>query len=64
MSAIHLDVYRSTQWELVPTTRAGADASSLDAVDMAVLKGFEEVQDEGEPNLIARMATVERPAIS
>ena len=55
MSAIHLDVYRSTQWELVQPTRAGAGASSLDAVDMAVLKGFEEVQDEGEPDLIVEL---------
>ena len=55
MSTVYIDVYRSTHWELVQPTRASVDASSLDAINMAVLKGFEEVQDEGEPDLIVEL---------
>jgi HPt (histidine-containing phosphotransfer) domain-containing protein len=55
MSTVYLDVYRNTHWELVPPTRAGADAASLDAVDLAVLKGFEDMQGEGEPDLVVEL---------
>ena len=55
MSAIHLDVYRSTHRELVSPTRAGADTAALKAVDMTMLKGFEEMQAEGEPDLIVEL---------
>jgi two-component system, sensor histidine kinase and response regulator len=55
MSAIYLEVHRITHWELVPPMRAGADTSSLDAVDMVVLKGFEEIQAEGEPDLVVEL---------
>ena len=55
MSTVYLDVYRNAHWELVPLTRAGADAASLDAVDLAVLKGFEDMQGEGEPDLVVEL---------
>src|SRR5438270_12610179 len=55
MSTVYLDVYRNTHWELGPPTRPGADAASLDAVDLAVLKGFEDMQDEGEPDLVVEL---------
>ena len=55
MSAIHIEVHRITNWELVPPLRAGTDTSSLDAVDMALLKGFGEIQAEGEPDLVVEL---------
>jgi len=55
MSAIHLDVYQSTHWKLVSPTRPRADTATLEAVDMTVLKGFEEIQAEGEPDLVVEL---------
>jgi HPt (histidine-containing phosphotransfer) domain-containing protein len=58
MSAIHIDVGRSTQWKSVPMMRpanTGGDGAAPDAVDMAVLRAFEEIQGEGEPDLIVEL---------
>lgn len=54
MSVIYAEVERSTHWAWAPPAHAGDDAT-LGAVDMDVLHSFEEVQIEGEPDLIVEL---------
>lgn len=58
MSTTYVEVNRCTQWELLPMARpahAGDDGAVPDAVDMVVLRAFEEIQAEGEPDLIVEL---------
>jgi HPt (histidine-containing phosphotransfer) domain-containing protein len=58
MSTNYVEVSRCTQWELLQMARlahADDDGAASDAVDMAVLLAFEEMQVEGEPDLIVEL---------
>lgn len=58
MSAIYVDISRCTNWELVPLmhpAQAGGVETALVAVDLTVLLAFEEMQVEGEPDLIVEL---------
>ena len=58
MSAINVDVSSSTHREPVSvmrSARAGGADAALGAVDMTVLRAFEEMQAEGEPDLIVEL---------
>lgn len=58
MLTTYVEVSRCTQWELLPMARpahASDDGTVPDAVDMAVLRAFEEIQAEGEPDLIVEL---------
>ena len=58
MSAIHVEVSNYTHGEQVPLVRpahAGGEDAALEAVDLNVLRAFEEMQVEGEPDLIVEL---------
>jgi two-component system, sensor histidine kinase and response regulator len=55
MSIIQDDLDGSANRGLVSLADAGADASALDAVDLAALEGFAGMQAEGEPDLIVEL---------
>ena len=49
----HFDVDANAQWDLVRPADAGGEANG--AVDLAALRGFEEIQAEGEPDLVVEL---------
>jgi len=49
----HVDVDANAQWDLMPQAEAGDEAHG--AVDLAALRGFEEIQAEGEPDLVVEL---------
>lgn len=55
MSAIHAEVDKSTNRKLAPPARANVDAEANDAVDVSVIRGFETIQAEGEPDIVVEL---------
>jgi HPt (histidine-containing phosphotransfer) domain-containing protein len=55
MPIVYDDADEQARWELVPQARAGADTAAPEAVDLAALRGFEEIQAEGEPDLVVEL---------
>ena len=49
----HVDVDANAQWDLVRPAEAAGEANG--AVDLAALRGFEEIQAEGEPDLVVEL---------
>jgi HPt (histidine-containing phosphotransfer) domain-containing protein len=55
MNMRHAEDENGTEWAAVLKGDGGAPATAHDAVDLAVLIGFEEAQPEGEPDLIVEL---------
>ncbi|MDQ3744945.1 MAG: Hpt domain-containing protein [Acidobacteriota bacterium] len=55
MSTNHAEVDKNTGWELAPSAQVDVDAVATDAIDVSVLRGFEQIQAEGEPDIVVEL---------
>lgn len=55
MSAIYVNESRYTQVSMMRPAHAGGDGATHDVVDMDVLRSYEDIQGEGEPDLIVEL---------
>lgn len=55
MSIIHAEVDTSTTRGMVPPAHVGDSPEGSDAVDVSVLRSFEQIQAEGEPDIVVEL---------